>query len=116
MSDKLYDTVEELGQLQNLLKKEKALVVYFSHEQCNVCKVLKPKVAQMLKKHFPKVKMVYADTMKSPEIAGQNRIFAVPTIVGFIEGKEYFRKSRSIGINELAQIIERPYQMLFEEN
>ncbi len=113
-AEKLYDTVESLEQLNEILEKQDAVIVYFSHENCNVCKVLKPKVAQMLKERFPKAKMIYADTVKNPEIAGQNRVFAVPTIVAFFGGRELFRKSRSIGINELAQAIERPYSIIFE--
>ncbi|MBB3186514.1 thioredoxin family protein [Microbacter margulisiae] len=109
-----YETIYTLGEFESLVEKEDALLVYFSHEQCNVCKVLKPKVAQLLHDQFPKMKMVYADTEKSPEIAGQNRIFAVPTIVVFLGGREFFRRSRNIGINELAALIERPYQMMFE--
>ena len=58
--------------------------------------------------------MVYADTVRFPEIAGQNSIFAVPTIVAFLGGKEYFRRSRNIGLGELNELIERPYSMMFE--
>ncbi len=108
-----YATVETIEQLEELKQKEDAVLVYFSHEKCNVCKVLKPKVAQMLEQKFPKVKMVYADTVNSPEIAGQNSVFAVPTIVTFMGGREYIRKSRNIGIRELEEAIERPYGMMF---
>ena len=114
--EKLYDTVENLEQLQDIIDKEDAVLVYFSHEKCNVCKVLKPKVAEMLKEKFPKVKMVYADTVNSPEIAGQNSVFAVPSIITYMGGREYFRKSRNIGIGELKELINRPYQMIFNEN
>ncbi len=114
--EKLYDTVETLDQLQEVIDKQDAVLVYFSHEKCNVCKVLKPKVAEMLQEKFPKVKMVYADTVKSPEIAGQNSVFAVPTIITYMGGREYFRKSRNIGLAELKQLIDRPYQMIFSEN
>jgi hypothetical protein len=30
-------------------------------------------------------------------------------------GKESFRRSRNIGVSELADLIERPYQMMFDE-
>lgn len=111
----LYDTITSLEQLNNLIETEDATLIYFSHEQCNVCKVLKPKVAKLLQKNYPKVKMYYSDTVKNPEIAAQNSIFTVPTIVTFMGGKEYFRRSRNIGIAELAELIERPYNMIFDE-
>ena len=114
-TENLYITVKSINELEQILQNYQIVIVYFSHQNCNVCKVLKPKVANLLKEYFPKAKMVYADTVENPDIAGQNRIFAVPTIVGFIEGKEFFRKSRSIGLNELAAVIERPYNILFSE-
>lgn len=98
-----------------LTDKHDAVVFYFSHEACNVCKVLKPKIAEMLKERFPKVRSYYADTQLYPDIAGQNRIFTVPTITVFFGGREYIRKSRNISIDELAAEIERPYSMLFGE-
>jgi thioredoxin-like negative regulator of GroEL len=61
------------------------------------------------------MEMAYADTVKSPEIAGQNRVFAVPTIIVFMAGRESFRRSRNIGVSELAELIERHYQMMFDE-
>ncbi len=109
-----YSTIESLESFNDVLEKEDAVLIYFSHEQCNVCKVLKPKIAELLDAHFPKMKMYYADTVKNPEIAGQNKIFAVPTVVCFFGGRETIRKSRSIGLNELGEQIERPYEMIFE--
>lgn len=106
--------LKDIEEFNFVLEKEDAVLVYFSHEQCNVCKVLKPKIADMLVKHFPKMKMFYADTVKSPEIAGQNNIFTVPSIVCFFGGRETFRKSRNIGVDELGKQIQRPYNMVFE--
>ncbi len=106
--------LKNIEEFNSILEKEDAVLIYFSHEQCNVCKVIKPKIAEMLDKNFPKMKMVYADTVNAPEIAGQNNVFAVPSIVCFFIGRETFRKSRNIGIDELAQKIKRPYDMVFE--
>ena len=108
------ETIESLEQYNKVLEKEDAALFYFSHEQCNVCKVLKPKVAEMLKEEYPKVKMYYCDTKKSPELAAQNSIFAVPTILTYFGGRETIRKSRNIGLQELAEHIYRPYNLIFE--
>ena len=105
--------IESFEDLNDTIKRQDAVLVYFSHEQCNVCKVLKPKVAEMLKKNFPKVDMVYSDTVKIPEAAGQNRVFAVPTIVVYFDGREYIRTSRNISVEDLQRQIDRPYDMMF---
>ena len=98
-----------------VVNKESAVLIYFSHEQCNVCKVLKPKVRQLLEEEFPLMSMYYCDTVLQSEIAAQNRIFAVPTVLVFFDGRETYRFSRNIGLNELEQSISRPYTMLFED-
>lgn len=107
------DTHKSLKEFELAKRKEEGLLVYFSHEACNVCKVLKPKVKDMLDKEFPNMKMTYADTVITPEIAGQNGIFTVPTILVFFDGREYIRKSRNIGLEELKREIQRPYEMMF---
>jgi thioredoxin-like negative regulator of GroEL len=108
------NTVQSFDELQNILKNKSAVLVYFSHDRCNVCKVLKPKVAELLEGNFSKMEMLYVNTEKLPEVAGQYRVFTVPTVLVFFEGKESLRYSRNFSISELAIAIERPYNMLFE--
>lgn len=111
----MFSEVNTLEEYASLIENEPAVLCYFSTESCNVCKVLKPKVAELLAGNFPKIKMVYIQTDKQPEIAAQNRIFAVPTLLVYFEGREYIRKSRNIGIQELYAEIDRPYSMIFSE-
>ena len=114
MMNQNFKPVQSFKELNDTIKSEDGVLIYFSHEECNVCKVLKPKVAEMVKENFSKLKMVYSDTVKIPEAAGQNRVFAVPTILLFLDGKEYVRASRNISVDELARQIQRPYEMMFE--
>lgn len=102
-----------LENYQKIIKDNDGVLIYFSHEQCNVCKVLKPKVEDMLTEQFPKINMFYADTVKHPEIAAQNSIFTVPTLVIYIDGKEFLRVSRNVSIMELKEKIQRPYDLMF---
>ena len=105
--------IKSIEQFTQIINHEKATLVYFSHTMCNVCTVLKPKIEDLLKTHFPLMTMHYCDTIEKPEIAAQNSIFAVPTLVIYFEGKEYIRKSRNVGIAELQNTIERPYSLMF---
>ncbi|MEE4197009.1 MAG: thioredoxin family protein [Bacteroidales bacterium] len=95
-------------------RNQKGCLVYFSHDKCNVCKVLKPKVHQLLNEYFPHLEMYYCDTEHYPQIAAQNSIFTVPTLIIFFDGKEFFRKSRNIGLEELKNELKRPYSLMFE--
>jgi len=100
--------------LEERIEKEEALLVYFSSLTCSVCKVLKPKVAELLESRYPRMNMYYVDIEKSPVISGQNRVFSIPTILIFVQGKEFARYSRNFSIGELEQQIDRFYPHVFE--
>ena len=106
--------IQSFEEFLKLKDTEPALLAYFSTEACNVCKVLKPKVAELIQTEYSKIKLIYIKSDKLPEVAAQNQVFAAPTILVFLEGREYIRKSRNIGIGELGREIERPYSMMFE--
>ena len=96
-----------------LIESNDMVLAYFSHERCSVCKVLLPKVKGLLASDFPKVKMAYCDIEQVPETAAQNSVFTAPTLLIFVQSKEYMRYSRNVGLDPLAQTIARPYKMLF---
>ncbi len=89
-------------------------VIYFSTPACNVCKVLKPKLKEMLKSDFPEMKFAYVDCEKAKELAGQKQIFTVPTIQFILDGREFIRKSRNVNLSTLYDELARPYSMMFE--
>jgi thioredoxin-like negative regulator of GroEL len=105
--------VESISKFQEYASKSEGIIYYFSHEDCNICKVLLPKIKLLLSEKFQKLKIAYCDVKEHPEIAAQNSIFTVPTLLIFFDGKEYHRFSRNIGIYELEQYIARPYQLIF---
>jgi len=111
----MFIEIQSFEEFLTLKEEQPALLAYFSTEACNVCKVLKPKVAELIQTEFSKIKLVYIKSDKLPEVAAQNQVFTAPTILVFFEGREYIRKSRNIGIGELQREIERPYSMIFED-
>jgi len=102
-----------MDEINAIIENDEAALFYFSSSTCSVCKVLKPKVAELIQKNFPKINLYYVNIEKAPIISGQFRIFSIPTILVFIDRKEYLRKSRNIGLSELESEIERPYGMMF---
>ena len=97
----------------NISKKNIAVCFYLSTPECNVCKVLKPKVIEMIESDFPEMKFCYVDLNESKEISGQLSVFSVPTILVYFEGKETIRASRNIHLDELREQIDRYYKMIF---
>lgn len=82
------------------IRSTDALVAYFSTPECNVCKVLRPKVEQMVAGHEG-IDFHYIDSARHPDVAGQHVVFAVPTIILFMNGREMRRFSRNLSLDDL---------------
>jgi len=108
--DDLFTSVEGI---QELIDRSPALLLYISTDGCNVCRELKPKIIKLLAGEFPKMRFQYIDLDSQKESAGLLSVFAVPTILVYFDGKEFFREGRNLGIEQLREKIERPYSMLF---
>ena len=102
------------NRFEEFIKNNEAALIYFSTDQCNVCKILKPKVIELIRAEFSKIKMAYVNSEKLPEVAAQNGVFSVPTILLYINGNEFIRKSRNINLSEFRSEIERPYFLYFQ--
>ena len=98
---------------QEYTKKHQAVCFYLSTPECNVCKVLKPKVIEMIENDFPQISFYYVDLNEAKEISGQLSVFSVPTILVYFEGRETIRVSRNVHLEELREQINRYYQMIF---
>lgn len=109
----MYQHIENPEEFEKLMAQQPAVLVYFSTLECNVCKVLKPKVMELVQSEFPEISLVYVETNLQPEIAAQNRIFAAPTLLVYFDGKEFIRKSRNLSIDQLLQELQRPYRLMF---
>ncbi|RUM67213.1 MAG: thioredoxin [Sulfurospirillum sp.] len=101
-----------LEDLEKIIKEEIGVLLYFSTPTCNVCKALKPKISHAFQEHFPLIKQIYIDSSKNPEIPASMQIFSVPTIVVFLDGKEFARESRNISVDLFIEKIKRPYEIM----
>ncbi len=108
-----YNIIKSQEEFDNAIAQNTAVLVYFSHEKCNVCEVLKPKISEMIQQEYPKIGLFSVDTENQPSIAAQQRIFTVPTVLIFFDGRESVRKSRNIGVEEFRNELLRPYSMIF---
>jgi len=105
-------TLNDINELNSKLKEEMAMVLYFSSPSCSVCHVLRPKLMQALEKTYPSIGRYHADIALTPEIAAEFQIFSAPTIIVFLEGREFIRKGRAVSIDGLLQEIKRPYELM----
>ena len=87
-------------------------MVYFSAPTCGVCHVLKPKLLQALHENFPAFSVETVDISVDGDIAPHFGVYAIPTILIFLDGKEFLRKSRNMSVDEVMREIKRPYEIL----
>ena len=99
--------------IQNLIDGKQAVLLYFYNDNCAPCKVLKPKVQQMVQEDFPNIEFSLINTEQEQAISAQFGVFSSPTLLIFFEGKEFIRESKNISISELHDKIDRIYKMVF---
>jgi len=100
------DTIEKTIQ-ENL-----AVMVYFSAPTCNVCHALKPKLLEALETNFKEFEVVSVDISTDAEIAVHYNVYAIPTVLIFLDAKEFLRKSRHMSVDEVIKEIKRPYDIM----
>lgn len=106
--------MQPVEDVREIIDSSHAILVYLSTPDCNVCKVLKPKIRALIEDEFPYIDFLYVDCLSSPEVAAQFSVFTVPTILVYFQGKETIRKSRNVGIDELRRDVGRPYSLYFD--
>ncbi len=104
--------LESMAEIDRFIASGDMRLVYISRPDCGVCKALIPKVKEMLI-DFPEIKAGYIDLDKIPEAAGKFSIFTIPGILVFTQGKETIRKARYVSVNQLAEEMDRYYQLLY---
>ena len=51
--------INSIDEYNKVKSESKAALIYFSHEECNVCKILKPKIENLLSESFDEIKMFF---------------------------------------------------------
>ena len=103
-----------LEELQTTIKAEVGVLLYFSGENCNVCHALRPKFKEVFDKEFPQLKQIYLDAHENPEISAHYQVFSVPTMLVFMDAREFAREGRAVSLHRLTEQLKRPYGMMTE--
>ena len=90
--------------IQAIQPDQEPVVLYFTTTTCNVCKSIFPRLEELMQAYPQKLFKIDAEAF--PELAGQNRVFTVPTILIFAEGKEVLRESRFIDFAKIQRLLE----------
>jgi len=103
-----------LDELKDIINQEVGVLLYFSGENCNVCHALRPKFKDAFDENFPELKQIYLDAHKNPEISAYYQVFSVPTMIVFMDRREFAREGRSVSIHQLVEQLKRPYNMMID--
>lgn len=104
--------MQNIEDVKKIIDENLAVMVYFSAPTCNVCHALKPKLLEAIDSNFEQFEIVSVDTSIDQEIAAHFSVFAIPTVLIFLDGREFLRKSRHMSVDEVIREIKRPYEIM----
>jgi thioredoxin-like negative regulator of GroEL len=104
--------MQTIQDIENTIKENLAVMVYFSAPTCNVCHALKPKLLEAIETNFETFKIISVDVSVSQDIAAHFSVFAIPTVLIFLDGREFVRKSHHMSVEEVIREIQRPYEIM----
>jgi thioredoxin-like negative regulator of GroEL len=98
-------TLTDEAEFEALKGEHDVLVAYFTRDTCSVGESVFPKVAAQLE--GSEVPLVSVDVTALPSVAGQHMVFAVPTLLVFVFGREFARHARIFSLSQVEDAVER---------
>jgi thioredoxin-like negative regulator of GroEL len=102
-----------LDEIVKQIEEKPAVALYFSAPTCNVCHALKPKLFTALEENFQELEIISIDISQDQRTPAHYQVFAIPTLLVFLDGREFIRKTRHMSVDEVVAEIQRPYEIMF---
>jgi len=103
--------VTTMKAIENNINNSCLCLYYIKAPDCGVCNVMLDKVGGLADK-FPMLSSFYTDISEEPLISGRFWVYSGPTVLLLCFGKEVYRASQFINLEELERQITRYIQML----
>ena len=98
-----------INNIEEVITKNRLCLFYIKAPDCGVCNVMLSKVERLVE-NYPQLLSFYTDITEELLIASRFLVYAGPTVLLILDGKEVYRSSRFIDLEELkskiAQLIE----------
>jgi len=105
--------LKNLKDIEQTIADNCLCLFYIKAPDCGVCNVMLDKVVR-LADQFPSLTSFYTDITEEPLIAGRYLVYSGPTVLLLMDGKEVYRGSKFIDLEELEYNINR-FQKLSEQ-
>lgn len=106
--------IQTIEQIKKEIDSKEPILIYFSGENCSVCKVLKPKIESEITKNFTRFKLYEVKTDIYKEITSEFTVFSIPTIIVYFDSKEFKRYGRNMSVPLFIEELKRPYDLMCE--
>ena len=105
--------LKNIKDIEQTIADNRLCLFYIKAPDCGVCNVMLDKVMR-LADQFPSLTSFYTDITEEPLIVGQFLVYSGPTVLLLMNGKEVYRGSQFIDMEELEYNI-NPFQKLSEQ-
>ena len=107
--------IQNLNELKEYINTGLPVLIYFSGENCSVCKDLQPKIQNKISENFDKMKIYEVQSELHKEIASHFTVFSIPTTLVFFDKKEFMRVGRNMSLANFINKIQRVYKIFYNE-
>lgn len=99
-------------ELELTIKNNIGVMIYFSGEKCGVCHALKPKIKELFSNNFPLIEQIFLDAKENIELASSLNVLSIPTLLVFLDEKEFLREGRNMSIVQINEKLSRIYDIM----
>lgn len=103
-----------LEDINEVINTGQPVLLYFSGENCSVCKVLKPKIDKAVNEQLPYFNLIEIKTDEQLLLSREFSIFSIPTTIIYFDKKEFKRYGRNMSVQLFIDEIKRPYKLMLE--
>lgn len=104
----MFQKLESIEQMNEKINTNVFNFFYITQPNCSVCHGLFPQIESILKA-YPEIHCYEIDASETPDITGNYQVFTAPTLLLFVDGKEYIREARFVQTKMFQEKIDQIY-------
>lgn len=94
-----------MDNFEDIINSDQLTLVDFFATWCGPCKMMHPVLEQLKQDLGDSIRIIKIDVDKNMELAQEQQILSVPTLMLFKKGEMKWRQSGAVQLNELKNII-----------